>query len=125
MKLGELLELDFKSKSITLDELKEGLQRALSLPIITKQPPIAAAISAVLTALTVYTTVITIYETILALYPKIKLATKAGAVPMNPAMAAELAQDLLLEAQKMAMEAAINAVKNLKQTILDTEIPGT
>ena len=125
MTLAELLDMDYKTKSMTLEELQEALQTALGMPIINKQPPIATSITVALTAITVYLTVIKIYEAILALYPTIKLATKAAAIPLNPAMASEVAQDVLMQAQKKAKEIAIEKVKQLKETIMNTEIPGT
>jgi hypothetical protein len=125
MTLGELLDIDYKQKSLTLTELTEALQGALTLPIISQQPPIQTSIAAVTAALTVYTTTITVYEKLLALMPSIKIAVKAAAIPLNPAMAQEVAQDILLQAQSLIMEQAKNLVINLKDTILNTEIPGT
>lgn len=125
MTLGELLEIEYKQNSMTLTELRTALSKASSIPILTKQPSILATINAVTIALTVYDTAIQIYDALKTVMPQIKLATKAAAIPMNPAMATEVAQDLLIQAQSKLMETANTNVIDLKTAVLNLEIPGT
>ena len=125
MTLAELLEIDHKQNSLTLEELQAALTEALTLPAVRSNASVSASITAALTAVTLYMTVKTLYEQVVALMPAIKTATKAAAVPLNPAMAAEVAQDLLVVAMKTALGTAVDSVKNLKTAVLNTEIPGT
>jgi hypothetical protein len=125
MTLGELLEVEYKQKSMTLEELRDALAKASSIPILAKQPVILASITAVTAALTAYTLAIKIYDTLYKLMPQIKLATKAAGIPLNPALATEVAQDMLIQAQSIIMAQANQSIINLKETALNMEIPGT
>lgn len=125
MTLGELLEIDYKQKSLTLEEVRDALAAAINRPEIREIPPIQSSIAAFTAALTLYTTLIEVYGVLVAAMPQIKTATKVAAIPLNPAMATEVAQDVITEVQKQLMTAAKNAVVNLKDTLLNTEIPGT
>ncbi len=123
--LGEILKIDYKQNSMTLEELQVALSSASSLPILSKQPSVLAAISAVTSALTAYTIAIKVYNTLYALMPSIKIATKAAAIPLNPAMATEVAQDILLQAQSIIMEQANQLIVNVKNSVLNLEVSGT
>jgi hypothetical protein len=123
--LGELLNIDYKQNSMTLEELQVALSTASSLPILSKQPSVLAAISSVTSALTAYTIAIKVYNTLYALMPSIKIATKAAAIPLNPAMATEVAQDVLLQAQSIIMEQANQLIVNVKNSVLNLEVSGT
>jgi hypothetical protein len=123
--LGEILKIDYKQNSMTLEELQVALSSASSLPILSKQPSVLAAISAVTSALTAYTIAIKVYNTLYALMPSIKIATKAAAIPLNPAMATEVAQDILLQAQSIIMEQANQLIVSVKNSVLNLEVSGT
>jgi len=125
MTLGELLNIEAKQNSMTLQELQIALQGALSNPIIKKQPPICATITTVLTALIVYNTAITIYNTIQTMTPSIKLASKTAGIPLNPSLASEVSLDAITLAQSTMMKTAINGLKTLKNSILNIEISNT
>jgi len=123
--LGELLEIDYKSKSMSLTELSEALRRALSLPVIKRNSSLQSSITAVTTALTLYTSLVSVYEVILAAMPAIKTASKAAAIPLNPSMATEVAQDVVVMLQTTLMSAAKETVISLKENLLNMDVPGT
>jgi len=125
MTLGELLGIQHKQQSMTLKELKTALQTASSLPVLAKNAEVKAAITAALLAIEAYLLIVEICDVIKEVTPKIKMATKAAAIPLNPAMASEVAMDGLMEAQKKLMEEKVTLIRKAKTAVLDIEIPGT
>lgn len=125
MTLGQLLKVETMQQSMTLEDLQAALQGAMSNPIIQKNSTLQSTITAMLAALTAYTTAIQIYSVIQQMTPQIKLATKMGALPMNPSIAGEISLDVMSQAQSLLLEASVKAMKIAKDAVLNTPIPGT
>jgi hypothetical protein len=125
MKLKELLEVENIQYSMTLQELEVALRTAQGLSPVQQSASLTTSVTALLTLLTVYNTIIQFYVTLNAMMPAIKLATKMAGIPLNPALATEVAQDGLLLAQKTVIEKAKDGVLLAKNSLLDMDVPGT
>lgn len=123
--VAQALSADYKASSMTLEELQVALSAAKQVAAIAAVPALMALITALEAAIAAYNAVITIIETLEKATPAIKLAVKSAAIPLNPTMAQEVAQDALQLAQKQIVEQLENAWVTAKDTLMNTVIPGT
>jgi len=123
--VGELIKVDYKKDSLTLEELQAALIAAQGIQAISKVPEINAALTAALIAVTAYNTIITVVDIIQKATPAVKAATKAAAIPLNPSMAAEVAQDGIQLAIAQVPGLLATGVQTAKDAVLGIEVPGT
>ncbi len=122
--LAQLLNIEHKQNSISNEDLVDALKFALTMPVVLDSPQIRLLITSVSVVLSTYTAMMTVIDKIQKATPAVKLATKMAAIPLNPAMAAEVAQDSILLINSTAIKASQDLMKNTKSTILNTDIGG-
>ena len=123
--VAQLLNIDHKKNSLTLEELQAALILAQQIPAIQKEPKLMTGITTTLVAITVYLTIVKITAAIAKATPAIKLGVKAAAIPLNPAMGGEVAQDGMALGQTVAINVQKKAISTGKDAVLNYEVPGT
>jgi len=123
--VAELLKIDHKMNSLTMTELQVALLTAQKFPAIKKNSAIMASITTALAAITAYNAYVLVTNIIQKATPAIKLATKAAAIPLNPSMSGEIAQDTLQIAQGILPPVIQSGVTTAKDKVFNTEVPGT
>ena len=125
--LGQLLKLDYKKNSMTLEEFNAAMKAALNNPLITAIPPptgpaLILSLTALTTAIDVYLVTKKLIKQVQEITPAVKKATKVGGLPTNPANSGEIADDLGKDAVKAVKVSAKDAIKAAKDTVLNSVV---